>query len=61
MFGEIILIGGVSLIVGGTSRLLEDIGKEKAARTLDVCFHIGMGVYAIRFINKLFDEVTEFL
>lgn len=61
MFGEIILISGISLVAGLTSKVLEDSGKEKIAKKLDICYHVGMGAYAIRLLNKMFDEISDFL
>lgn len=59
MFGEIILVGGVTIICAGVEYCLETMGKERESHIVGVITKAGLGVYAIKQLNQVFRELTN--
>ena len=59
MFGQIILVGGLTLFSALLEKLLEELGKEKHAQMLGLATKCGLGIYAIKEINSVVKEATK--
>jgi hypothetical protein len=59
MFGEIILIGGLTLFSAVVEKILEELGKESTATALGLVTKGGLALYAIKEINSVVREVTK--